>query len=245
MMENNYEYSLALMDWALHRGIPFIYASSASVYGNGRTFRESRENEAPLNVYGYSKFLFDQAVRRALSLNPTSQLAGFRYFNVYGVREAHKGRMASVAFHFCNQYLAEGRVKLFDGSGGYGPGEQLRDFISVEDVVRVNLFFLDHPSASGIFNVGTGRAQSFNDVAQATVNAVRRTRGETPMTLDDMRAAKAIEYVPFPAQLVGKYQSYTQADLAALRGAGYGDAFLGVEEGVGRYVASRLEAHSA
>ena len=245
MMENNYEYSLALMRWCLAHSIPFIYASSASVYGNGRIFRESREHEAPLNVYGYSKFLFDQAVRRVLAEDPKSQVAGFRYFNVYGVREAHKGRMASVAYHFFNQYLAEGRVKLFEGSGGYGPGEQVRDFISVEDVVRVNLFFLDHPLMSGIFNVGTGHAQTFNDVARATVNAIRQSRGENAMTLDEMRAAKAIEYITFPSQLVGKYQSYTQADMGALRAAGYGEKFLDVDEGVGRYVDARLAASRA
>ena len=239
MMANNYEYSLGLLDWCQARKIAFIYASSASVYGAGRVFKEAREHEAPLNVYGYSKFLFDQAVRRELAKR-TAQIAGFRYFNVYGPREAHKGRMASVAFHFFNQYLAEGRVKLFEGSAGYGPGEQIRDFISVEDVVAVNLFFLDHPEISGIFNVGTGRAQSFNDVARATLNAIRRSRGERELSLEELRAAGAIEYVPFPAQLVGKYQSFTQADMSALRAAGYQRAFLDVQEGVGRYVASRL-----
>jgi ADP-L-glycero-D-manno-heptose 6-epimerase len=245
MMANNYEYSVMLMRWCLSRGIPFIYASSASVYGNGRVFVESREHEAPLNVYGYSKFLFDQAVRRVLAGRPATQVAGFRYFNVYGPREAHKGRMASVAYHFFNQYLAEGRVKLFEGSGGYGPGEQVRDFISVDDVVRVNLFFLDNPKVSGIFNVGTGRAEPFNEVARATVNAIRRSRGEKALTLDEMRAAKVIEYIAFPPQLVGKYQSYTQADVGALRRAGYGEPFLNVEDGVGRYVAARLAAASA
>jgi ADP-L-glycero-D-manno-heptose 6-epimerase len=239
MMENNYRYSLDLLDWCQQRSIPFIYASSASVYGAGRVFKESREHEAPLNVYGYSKFLFDQVVRRRLPAR-SSQVAGFRYFNVYGPREAHKGRMASVAFHFFNQYLAGGTVKLFEGSGGYGPGEQSRDFISVEDVVRVNLFFLDHPEISGVFNVGTGRAQSFNEAASATVNAIRRARGEKALTLPELKASGAIEYVPFPAQLVGKYQSYTQADMAALRGAGYREPFLSVEEGVDRYVSARL-----
>ncbi|HTS85569.1 MAG TPA: ADP-glyceromanno-heptose 6-epimerase [Usitatibacter sp.] len=242
MMENNYEYSLMLMRWCLARGVPFIYASSASVYGAGRVFKESREHEAPLNVYGYSKFLFDQAVRRVLAAKPKTQVAGFRYFNVYGPREAHKGRMASVAFHFYNQYLAEGRVKLFEGSAGYGPGEQVRDFICVEDVVRVNLFFLDHPSASGIFNVGTGRAQSFNDMALATVNAIRQSRGEKALTLAEMRAAGAIEYIPFPAQLLGKYQSYTQADIGALRAAGYTKELMDVNDGVARYVQARKGA---
>ncbi len=244
MMENNYEYSKALMDWCQERAIPFLYASSASVYGAGKTFSEAREHEAPLNVYGYSKFLFDQVVRRRLP-RAASQVAGFRYFNVYGPREAHKGRMASVAFHFFNQYLAEGRVRLFEGSAGYGPGEQIRDFISVDDVVRVNLFFLDHPEISGIFNVGTGRAESFNAVAAATINAIRRSRGEKALTLAELRAAGAIEYIAFPPALVGKYQSFTQADMGALRKAGYREPFLTVEEGVGRYVGARLGAASA
>jgi ADP-L-glycero-D-manno-heptose 6-epimerase len=239
MMENNYRYSLDLLDWCQRLGIPFIYASSASVYGAGRIFREAREHEGPLNVYGYSKFLFDQVVRRRLA-GRTAQVAGFRYFNVYGPRETHKGRMASVAFHFFNQYLKDGRVRLFEASAGYGPGEQIRDFVSVEDAVRVNLFFLDHPEISGIFNVGTGSAQSFNDVACATVNAVRRSRGEAPLALGQLREAGIIEYIAFPPQLVGKYQSYTQADISSLRAAGYGTPFLSVEEGVGRYVASRL-----
>jgi ADP-L-glycero-D-manno-heptose 6-epimerase len=243
MMENNYDYSMKLMRWCAERKVPFIYASSASVYGGGREFSEVRSHEAPLNVYGYSKFLFDQAVRRTLASGPSpAQVAGFRYFNVYGPREAHKGRMASVAYHFYNQYLQNGKVKLFEGSAGYASGEQLRDFVSVDDVVKVNLFFLDHPASSGIFNVGTGRAESFNEVARATINAVRATRGEKALPLKDLRAAGAIEYVPFPPQLVGKYQSYTQADLTRLRKAGYGEPFLGVEEGVGRYVKARAAA---
>jgi ADP-L-glycero-D-manno-heptose 6-epimerase len=244
MMDNNYRYSLALLDWCQARGVPFIYASSASVYGAGSVFREARENERPLNVYGYSKFLFDQVVRRRLA-SMKSQVAGFRYFNVYGPREAHKGRMASVAFHFFNQYRVEGRVRLFEGSAGYGPGEQVRDFVSVEDVVKVNLHFLDHSRHSGIFNVGTGRGETFNEVARATVNALRIEAGERPLALEQLRASGAIEYIPFPAQLVGKYQSYTQADITALREAGYREPFLGVEEGVGRYVAARLAAEAS
>ena len=241
MMANNYEYSKSLLDWCQQAAIPFIYASSASVYGAGRAFTEVREHEAPLNVYGYSKFLFDQVVRRRLE-GRSSQVAGFRYFNVYGPREAHKARMASVAFHFFNQYLAAGRVRLFEGSDGYGPGEQIRDFVSVEDIVRVNLFFLDHPEISGIFNVGTGRAESFNAVARATVNAIRRARGQKALSLEELKGEGAIEYIAFPQQLVGKYQSFTQADIGALRRAGYDAPFLDVEEGVGRYVQARLAA---
>ena len=239
MMDNNYRYSLALLDWCQARGVPFIYASSASVYGAGTVFRESREHERPLNVYGYSKFLFDQVVRRRLG-SAKSQVAGFRYFNVYGPRESHKGRMASVAFHFFNQYRAEGRVRLFEGCAGYGPGEQVRDFVSVEDVVKVNLHFLDRPKLSGVFNVGTGRGETFNEVARATVNAVRHAQGEAALTLEALRTGGVIEYIPFPVQLVGKYQSYTQADIGALRSAGYDAPFLSVEEGVGRYVAARM-----
>jgi ADP-L-glycero-D-manno-heptose 6-epimerase len=235
MMENNYRYSLALLEWCQEEGVPFLYASSASVYGGGSIFKEQREHEAPLNVYGYSKFLFDQAVRRHLP-ERGAQIAGFRYFNVYGARESHKGRMASVSYHFFNQYRANGKVKLFAGSGGYEDGEQRRDFVSVEDVVKVNLFFLDHPDVSGIFNLGTGRSQSFNDVAVATVNACRAMDSKPALDLAGLKAEGAIEYVPFPEQLKGKYQSFTQADVSALREAGYKDAFFTVEEGVARYI---------
>ncbi|MEO5691547.1 MAG: ADP-glyceromanno-heptose 6-epimerase [Usitatibacter sp.] len=238
MMENNYRYSLEFMDWAQERGIPFIYASSASVYGAGKVFSESREHESPLNVYGYSKFLFDQVVRRRLP--GTAQIAGFRYFNVYGPRESHKARMASVAFHFSNQYRETGKVKLFEGNEGFGNGEQVRDFVSVEDVVKVNLFFLDHPGISGVFNVGTGASATFNDVAAATINSMRRARGDGPLTLEQLKQAGAIEYVAFPAQLVGKYQSYTRADVTRLRQAGYEEPFLDVAQGVGRYIDQRI-----
>ncbi len=235
MMDNNYRYTVTLLDWCQSEGVRLIYASSAAVYGPGPEFREARECERPLNVYGYSKFLADQVVRQRRD-ELGSQVAGLRYFNVYGPREDHKQRMASVAFHCFNQYRAEGRVKLFQGSGGYGPGEQLRDFVSVDDAVAVNLWLLDHPHVSGIFNVGTGRAQSFNDVAVAAVNALRATRGEAALPLADMLAQGLIEYVPFPPGLAEKYQSFTQADLTRLRRAGYAAPFLSVEEGVSRYM---------
>ena len=234
MMENNFRYSVALLDYCQEEEVPLLYASSASVYGSGTVFREAREHEAPLNIYGYSKFLFDQVVRRRLA-DADSQIAGFRYFNVYGPNEAHKGRMASVAFHFFNQFQSDGRVKLFQGHEGYADGEQKRDFVSVEDVIDVNMYFLERPSLSGIFNLGTGRAQSFNDVAVATVNACLDARGLEPLSLDEMRAQNMIEYIAFPEALKGKYQSYTEADTSLLRGAGYTEAFLTVEEGVARY----------
>jgi len=167
MMENNYEYSKTLLHFCQAKKVPFIYASSASVYGGGSVFKEDLANEAPLNVYGYSKFLFDQYVR-AQTL--TSQVVGLRYFNVYGPREQHKGSMASVAFHLNNQLLEKGEIKLFAGCDGYGDGEQLRDFVYVGDVVDVNLWFLDNPAVSGIYNCGTGKSQPFNDVAKGVLD---------------------------------------------------------------------------
>lgn len=240
MMENNYRYSVALLDYCQEEEVPLLYASSAAVYGGGSVFRELRECEAPLNIYGYSKFLFDQVVRRRLA-DAQSQIAGFRYFNVYGPNEAHKGRMASVAFHFFNQFQAEKRVKLFQGWDGYADGEQQRDFISIEDVIAVNLHFLERPALSGIFNLGTGRAQSFNDVAVATVNACLRAEGQAALTLEEMRTRNMIEYIAFPDALKGKYQSHTEADNSMLRRAGYANSFLTVEEGVSRYCEHLLD----
>jgi ADP-L-glycero-D-manno-heptose 6-epimerase len=240
MMDNNYRYSLTLLDWCQAEGVRYVYASSAAVYGAGPEFREDRTCERPLNVYGYSKFLMDQVVRRRRESLRT-QVVGLRYFNVYGPREGHKGRMASVAFHCFNQFRAEGRVRLFEGSAGYGPGEQRRDFVSVEDVVRVNLWLLDHPEVSGIFNLGTGRSQPFNDVACATINALRRRAGEGSLALPEMQARGLIEYIPFHEGLRDKYQSFTEADQKALRAAGYDAPFLTVEQGVARYVNWLLE----
>jgi len=231
MMENNYAYSKALFDWCQDEEVPFIYASSAAVYGPGREFGEARENEDPLNVYAYSKFLFDQYVRRRLA-DRSAQVAGLRYFNVYGPNEAHKGRMASVAFHAYNQFRAEGRVKLFVGCDGYGDGEQERDFVHVDDAVSVNLWLLENREISGIFNCGTGRAQTFNQVAAAVINTIEGI----DLPVQELVDKGFIEYIPFPPQLAGKYQSYTQADLAGLRDAGYPGAFQGVEEGVAAYV---------
>jgi len=235
MMENNYRYSLDILNHCQREEIPFLYASSASVYGMGPVFTESRQYEAPLNVYAYSKFLFDQVVRRRWA-EKSGQIVGLRYFNVYGQRETHKARMASVAFHFFNQFRAEGYVKLFEGCDGYANGGQLRDFVSIEDVLKVNMFFLDHPEQSGIFNLGTGQAQSFNDVAVATINTLRSAKSEAVLSLDEMLQQQLLRYIPFPDALKGKYQSYTQADISALRTAGYNDAFLTVEQGTSRYI---------
>ena len=234
MMDNNYTLSCGLFNACQERGSRLLYASSAATYGGSDTFREAPEFEKPLNVYGWSKLLFDQRMRRELGPRFTGgahQVAGFRYFNVYGPREQHKGRMASVAFHQFNQFRAEGRVKLFGEYGGYGPGQQMRDFVFIDDVVAVNLWFFDHPDRSGIFNLGTGRAQPFNDVARAVVAA---------LGADD----SAIEYVPFPDALRGKYQSYTQADLSALRAAGCDHAFADVQSGVAAYITNLLTVNN-
>ena len=231
MMENNYAYSRRLLEWCQEEEIPLLYASSASVYGAGPDYREERACERPLNVYGYSKFLFDQGVRGMLR-EARAQVVGLRYFNVYGPNEAHKGRMASVAWHAYRQLLAEGKVKLFVGSHGYRDGEQRRDFIHVDDCVAVNLWFLERRGVSGIFNCGTGRAQTFNRLAVAVINAVHGTQA----TLHDALARGLIEYVPFPPQLEGKYQSFTEADLSKLRAAGYPGEFLDIEKGVAAYV---------
>ena len=235
MLENNYRYSADLLDFCQAKKVALIYASSAAVYGSGTVFREDPGNEHPLNVYGYSKALFDGLVRRRWEQNK-AQVVGLRYFNVYGPREAHKGRMASVAYHFANQYRSEGRVKLFEGSGGYEAGEQRRDFVSVEDVTSVALHFLDNPAQSGIVNVGSGRVQTFNEVAVATILALRANAGEDKLTLDEMRVRGLVHYTPFPAGLRDKYQSFTQADISQLRRAGYTTPLMTVDEGVTRYV---------
>lgn len=235
MLANNYRCSKDLMDACLRQGTRLLYASSAATYGASDTFREEPAFERPLNVYGYSKLLFDNIVRRVLP-HATTQIAGFRYFNVYGPREQHKARMASVAFHHFNEFRDTGRVRLFGEYGGYGPGQQQRDFVFVGDVVAVNLWFLEHPEARGIFNLGTGRAQPFNDIARAVVNGMRSRAGQPSQELGELVAEGAIEYIDFPAALVGKYQCHTQADLGTLRGVGCTHPFADVASGVSQYV---------
>ena len=239
MMDNNYTLSCELYQSCQDQGTRLLYASSAATYGRSETFSEAPEFEKPLNVYGYSKLLFDQRLRREMGKRfetATSQVAGFRYFNVYGPHEQHKGRMASVAFHQFHQYMADGKVKLFGAHDGYGPGDQMRDFVFVDDVVAVNLWFLDHPDKSGIFNLGSGKAQSFNDVAITVVNALRQSQNEAALSLEEAARGGMIDYIDFPPALVGKYQSYTQADLSALRAAGCDHTFADVQTGVAAYM---------
>ena len=240
MMDNNYTLSCELFHACQDQGTRLLYASSAATYGGSNTFSESPEFEKPLNVYGYSKLLFDQRLRREIGKqfeNAATQVAGFRYFNVYGPREQHKGRMASVAFHQFHQFQTDGKVKLFGDYGGYSAGGQMRDFVFVDDVVAVNLWFFDHPEKSGIFNLGTGKAQPFNDVAISVINALRKRQNEAVLSIDEAARGGLINYIGFPPALVGKYQSYTQADLSALRAAGCDHTFADVQKGVAAYMA--------
>lgn len=232
IMQTNYEYSKSLYHYCGQNSIPFIYASSASVYGGGEVFKEDADCEQALNAYAYSKLMFDRYVRKNSDVSDAS-VVGLRYFNVYGSGEDHKGRMASVAYHFFNQYQTQGYVNLFAGTNGYADGEQLRDFVWIKDVVDVNLHFLEHPEAKGIFNVGTGRAQSFNDVATTTLNTLE---GVTKTTAEWV-AEQKLRYIDFPQALIGKYQSYTQADLTNLTISGeFNRNFASVEQGVKHYV---------
>ena len=220
MMENNYEYTKVLFHYCQTHKIPLILASSAAVYGGHNHFKEELASESPLNIYGYSKFQFDQYLRQYQS-KLTSQVVALRYFNVYGPREAHKGSMASVAYHLNTQIKETGTVRLFEGCDGYDHGEQRRDFVYIDDVINVNCWFLENPQASGIFNVGTGKNQTFNDVAN---------------TVLEYHQKGLIEYIPFPESLKGCYQSFTQANLDKLREVGYQHQFKTVEEGVIKYM---------
>ena len=218
MMDVNYTFSREILLWCLERRIPLVYASSASVYGISRQCVEEPSCEDPLNVYAYSKLQFDRYVRRVLP-EAQSTVAGLRYFNVYGPGERHKGRMASMVWQLRRQLAETGVARLFEGTDGYGPGEQRRDFVWVGDVAEVNLFFGLGPVRTGIFNVGSGTSRSFNDVARSLMARLGRGR---------------IEYTPFPDSLRGKYQSFTEADIRALRQAGYDRAMTRLEDGIGR-----------
>jgi ADP-L-glycero-D-manno-heptose 6-epimerase len=220
MMDNNYEYSKDLLHYCLDRSIPFLYASSAATYGNGPKFIEDRQYEKPLNVYGFSKFQFDQYIRQILP-KAESQVVGFRYFNVYGPREQHKGDMASVAFKLHNQLIAGESLKLFGAYNGYDAGMQTRDFVYIEDVVKVNLWFMEHNDKSGIFNLGPAAAEPFKNIADAVI---------------DFHKHGEIEFIDFPTKLKGSYQSFTQADNSLLRSVGYDAKFYNVEQGVHKYL---------
>jgi ADP-L-glycero-D-manno-heptose 6-epimerase len=223
----NTDYSRSLLEWCLAARVPFLYASSAAVYGCSGCFRETAGCERPLNAYAESKLAFDRVVRETLP-RARSPVVGLRYFNVYGPGEGHKGAMASMAYQLYRQVRESGVARLFGGCDGLAAGEQRRDFLHVEDAVAANVWFLERGGPSGIYNVGTGRSRSFNDLARAVVGSLGRG---------------AIAYVPFPESLRDRYQSRTEADLGALRAAGYEAAFVDLVEGVARYLRA-LEAES-
>lgn len=216
MMDRNFSYSKLVFEYACEMAVPFVYASSASVYGTGVVSIEEPEYELPVNMYAYSKLAFDQYIRQNID-KAQNTVVGLRYFNVYGPREAQKERMASMVFQIAKQLKENGKVKLFEGTDGYENGGQLRDFVCVLDVVKVNLHFAEQNNVRGIFNVGTGKARSFNDVAKTMIEKI---------------GSGSIEYVPFPEKLVGKYQSFTEADLGKLRESGYEGEFMTLEEGI-------------
>ena len=217
MMKNNYEYSKQLLDASIDNNVKFIYASSASTYGNGTDgFKENSECEYPLNIYAYSKFLFDQYVRKVLDAGVPSQVVGLRYFNVYGEQENHKGRMASLVFKLFHQAKAGNDLEIFEGSK-----EFLRDFIYVKDVVDMNLHLLNKDD-SGIFNAGTGKARSFLDIAKVVSD----------------HTSKKIVTIPFPEDLKGKYQKFTEADMSKFIATGYSKPFTSLEDGIKSYIAN-------
>jgi ADP-L-glycero-D-manno-heptose 6-epimerase len=220
MMENNFTFSKLLFQFAIENQVPFVYASSGATYGASTNFEIDPANERPLNVYGYSKLVFDQHVRRHLH-RAESTVVGLRYFNVYGPRETEKGKMASMVYQLYRQLSHKGKAKLFKGTDGYADGEQLRDFVYVEDVARVNLHFAEGELTKGIFNCGTGQARSFNDIANCLIKILGKGK---------------IEYIDFPKELNGKYQSFTQADISTLRDAGFTNQFSSLEEGIARAV---------
>ncbi len=217
LINNNYEYSKNLLHYCLSNGVNFIYASSASVYGNGDNgFKEDPECEYPLNGYAFSKFIFDNYVRQVYSPEKyNSQVTGLRYFNVYGYQENHKGSMASVPFHFFNQAKETGEIKVFEGSENF-----LRDFVFVEDVAEVVNFFIESKK-SGIYNCGTGQERSFMDMAEIFV----KLHGDC-----------TIKTIPFPDHLKGKYQAFTKADITNLRNTGFSKEFTSLEEGMKKYL---------
>jgi len=216
MIENNFTFSKLILNFALSRKVPLVYASSAAVYGSSSAFAPSRENERPLNLYGLSKLAFDNHVRNIVA-RAESPVAGLRYFNVYGPRESHKGKMASMVYQLYLQLKASGRARLFEGTDGYADGEQRRDFVFVDDVVRVNLALVEGAACNGIVNVGTGQSRSFNDVAKIIIARL---------------GGGAIDYVPLPENLAHKYQSFTQAELSSLRNTGYTENFSTLENGI-------------
>ena len=224
IMNTNLSYSKGLLEYSANNAIPLIYASSASVYGEGKEFIENSKYESYLNHYAESKLLFDNYYRENMS-KINSQVVGLRYFNVFGPREHHKEGMSSVIYHFFNQRKTDGEIKLFKGSHGYKDGEQRRDFIHVDDTVKVKNWFKENPHISGIYNVGTGVSRTFNDIANCVLDYYKHHKPNASMS-----------YIDFPDGLEEQYQAFTEADINLLRSKGYNKNFTSLEEGVKSYL---------
>ncbi len=227
LLDNNVAYSKDIFKYCLDSGIKFIYASSAAVYGDGvNGYNENVTKLWPLNPYAKSKYLFDEWVIK--KSHKPSTCVGLRFFNVYGPNEFHKGKMASMVFQAFNQVNDNGAIRLFKSyNKKYADGAQQRDFIYVCDVVDVIEFFLKQKNSTGIFNVGSGKARSFNDLAKALFKSMQKDEN--------------IQYIAMPKSLIAKYQYFTQADLDHLRSAGYKGSFTTIEEGIRKYVQEYLQ----
>lgn len=225
----NVQYSKSIWNYCADKNIPLVYASSAATYGNGdlgyKDDHELVEKLQPLNPYGISKNEFDKWALKQAAQPPF--WAGLKFFNVYGPNEYHKGRMASVIFHSFNQVKSTGKVKLFRShKPDFKDGQQLRDFIYVEDVARVCYWLMENPIASGLYNLGTGKARTFEDLVKATFTAMSRE--------------PVIEYIDMPEDIRDKYQYFTEADMTKLRSTGYEEKFYSLEDGVADYVKKYL-----
>ncbi len=234
LLQSNIRFSQALWHWCAENKVPFIYASSAATYGDGSVGYDDNESEldklSPLNAYGYSKHFFDRWVQLELSKNqPTPpQWCGLKFFNVYGPNEYHKGRMASVVFHSFNQFKETNQIKLFKSEHpSYADGMQVRDFIYVKDAVKIIIFFLNNNNFSGLYNAGTGNAETFKALAEAVLI---NTKGQP----------NDIKYIEMPNDLKGKYQYYTQATMNKINSIGFNDNFMNLKEGVTDYLENYL-----
>ena len=230
IMQNNFTFSKLLADICLENYIPMVYASSASVYGEAKYFIESK-NEKALNYYAYSKLLFDEYIRNKNINSLKSQIVGLRYFNVYGPYEEHKNRMASVILHFYNQMKKNKKINIFEGSHGLENGEHKRDFIHVDNVVDMNLWFFKNNKISGIFNCGTSEANSYNKIADIIINYFKQNKNNFNLTVDDYK-----NYIKFPADLKDKYQPFTESSNENIKSLGYDNKFYSIEEGVNKYL---------
>lgn len=229
LWNNNVEYTKKLWNYCAEKNISFIYASSAATYGSGTNGFDDKGNIdelIPLNGYGYSKQVFDQWVKHHAT-NAPKQYVGLKFFNVYGPNEYYKGSMASMVFHGFRQIISDGEIRLFKSCNtNYKDGFQLRDFVYVKDICSVIYWLLEHPNINGLYNVGTGQAQSFYELAIATFNAL------------DM--VPNIRFVDMPEHLREKYQYFTQAEMSKLQMIGYTNKFMDVNDGVTDYVQNYL-----